>query len=52
MSVQEKFSKLGTDNAPGQEVRQKTGDLHALRQFGARHEGGGRLRAATGGARS
>ncbi|MCB1447855.1 MAG: pyridoxal phosphate-dependent aminotransferase [Rhizobiaceae bacterium] len=30
MSVQEKFSKLGTDNAPGQEVRQKTGDLHAL----------------------
>ncbi len=30
MSVQEKFSKLGTDNAPGQEVRQRTGDLHAL----------------------
>lgn len=30
MSVQQKFSKLGTDNAPGQEVRQKTGDLHSL----------------------
>lgn len=30
MSVQDKFSKLGTDNAPGQEGRQKTGDLHTL----------------------
>jgi len=28
MSVQAKFARLGTDNAPGQEVRQKTGDLH------------------------
>jgi aspartate/methionine/tyrosine aminotransferase len=30
MSVQDKFSKLGTDNAPGQEVRQNTSDLHTL----------------------
>ena len=31
MSVQDKFSKLDTDNAPGQEVRQKTGEaLRAL----------------------
>ncbi|THF57724.1 pyridoxal phosphate-dependent aminotransferase [Ollibium composti] len=30
MSVDDKFSRLGTDNAPGQEVRQKTGDLHNL----------------------
>lgn len=30
MSARDKFSKLGTDNAPGQEVRQETGDLHKL----------------------
>jgi aspartate/methionine/tyrosine aminotransferase len=30
MSIQDKFSKLGTDSAPGQEVRQTTGDLHTL----------------------
>lgn len=30
MSVDDKFARLGTDNAPGQEVRQKTGDLHNL----------------------
>lgn len=30
MSVQDKFSKLGTENAPGQEVRQTKGDLHSL----------------------
>lgn len=30
MSLQQKFSKLGTDNAPGQEVRQRTGELHTL----------------------
>ncbi|MGB3834100.1 MAG: pyridoxal phosphate-dependent aminotransferase [Mesorhizobium sp.] len=30
MSIQDKFNKLGTDNAPGQEVRQKTADLHTL----------------------
>ncbi|MDR0808905.1 MAG: pyridoxal phosphate-dependent aminotransferase [Gemmobacter sp.] len=28
MSVQDKFVRLGTDNAPGQEVRQKTDGLH------------------------
>lgn len=30
MSVQDRFSKLATDHAPGQEVRQKTGDPHNL----------------------
>ena len=34
MNVQDKFSRLGTDNAPGQEVRQKTGDLHNLMRGG------------------
>lgn len=30
MSTHDKFNRLGTDNAPGQEVRQETGDLHGL----------------------
>jgi aspartate/methionine/tyrosine aminotransferase len=30
MSVQEKFSRLGTDNAPGQEVRQQSPAVEAL----------------------
>ncbi|QPC95494.1 pyridoxal phosphate-dependent aminotransferase [Mesorhizobium sp. INR15] len=30
MSLQDKFSRLGTDNAPGQEVRQNTGELRDL----------------------
>lgn len=30
MSVAAKFARLGTDSAPGQEGRQKTGDLHNL----------------------
>lgn len=30
MSVQDKFSRLSTDNAPGQEVRRKTDNLHNL----------------------
>jgi len=30
MSIQSKFSKLGTDNAPGQEVRQGTGGIDGL----------------------
>ncbi|MGR4932689.1 pyridoxal phosphate-dependent aminotransferase [Bradyrhizobium sp. CAR08] len=34
MSVQEKFGRLGTDNAPGQEGRQKVGDLHKLMRGG------------------
>lgn len=30
MSIQEKFSRIGTDNAPGQEVRQGSGDIGGL----------------------
>jgi aspartate/methionine/tyrosine aminotransferase len=30
MSIADKFKGLGADNAPGQEIRQKTGDLHGL----------------------
>ncbi len=30
MSIADKFSKLGTDNAPGQEVRQQTGNIETL----------------------
>lgn len=30
MTIQSKFARLGTDNAPGQEVRQQTGDISAL----------------------
>lgn len=29
MSIQEKFARLATDNAPGQEVRQSTDNVHA-----------------------
>ena len=29
MSIHEKFARLATDNAPGQEVRQSVNDLHA-----------------------
>src|SRR5882757_2346329 len=29
-SVEEKFGKLATDNAPGQEVRHKAGEIHSL----------------------
>jgi len=35
MSVDDKFDRIGTDNAPGQEVRQKTGDLRKLMRGGA-----------------
>jgi len=34
MSIQDKFTRLGTDNAPGQEGRQKVGDLHNLMRGG------------------
>jgi len=30
MSIQERFDRLGTDNAPGQEVRQQTSQIEAL----------------------
>ncbi|MBL0933289.1 MAG: pyridoxal phosphate-dependent aminotransferase [Rhizobiaceae bacterium] len=30
MSLDAKFARLGTDNAPGQEVRQRTGDIESL----------------------
>ncbi|WP_028035041.1 pyridoxal phosphate-dependent aminotransferase [Chelativorans sp. J32] len=30
MSIQEKFDRLGTDNAPGQEVRQQTSQIEGL----------------------
>jgi len=30
ISLDEKFKALGAENAPGQEVRQETGDLHSL----------------------
>lgn len=35
MSVEDKFRRIGTDNAPGQEGRQKTGNLHNLMRGGA-----------------
>ena len=34
MSIQDKFNKLGTDNAPGQEVRQQASDLDTLLRGG------------------
>ncbi|MGN6303318.1 MAG: pyridoxal phosphate-dependent aminotransferase [Mesorhizobium sp.] len=34
MSVADKFARLVTDNAPGQEVRQKSGDLHNVMRGG------------------
>ena len=33
-SIETKFEKLATDNAPGQETRQKTGDIEALLRGG------------------
>lgn len=38
MSLDEKFARLGTDNAPGQEVRQQTTDIEKL-MIGDRIEG-------------
>lgn len=34
MTIHSKFSRLGTDNAPGQEVRQQTDDVQALLRGG------------------
>ena len=39
MSVRDKFARLGTDNAPGQEVRQKTDGLHDAMRGGAMRGG-------------
>lgn len=38
MTIEEKFARLGTDNAPGQEARQSTEEIEALMR-GARLEG-------------